>query len=77
MSESNTEVSDAATPAPAAEKKELLIVQSKVREFIRSKERRVSDEFIQALSAHVEHVVEKAISRCTANGRSTLRPEDI
>ena len=34
-------------------------------------------EFIQALSAHVEASVEKAITRCTANGRSTLRPEDI
>ncbi len=74
MSESTSE-----TPAasPAAEKKELLIVQSKVRELIRSKEKRVSDEFIQALSAHVEQSVEKAIARCTANGRSTLRPEDI
>ncbi len=48
-----------------------------MRELIRSKEKRVSDEFIQALSAHVEHTVEKAISRATANGRSTLRPEDI
>jgi len=73
MSESNEPVAPAAT----AEKKELLIVQSKVRELIRAKEKRVSDEFIQALSAHVEHSVEKAIARCTANGRSTLRPEDI
>ena len=75
MSESTPETAPAA--APAVEKKELLIVQSKVRELIRSKEKRVSDEFIQALSAHVEHAVEKAISRCTANGHSTLRPEDI
>ncbi|MFL5312483.1 MAG: hypothetical protein ACJ79H_18775 [Myxococcales bacterium] len=61
------------------EKKEggLLIVQSKVREVIRAKEKRVSDEFINALSDHVHQTIEKAIARCTANGRSTLRPEDI
>lgn len=63
------------------EKKEpqqgLLIVQSKVRDEIRSKEKRVSDEFINALSEHVKKTIEKAIARATANGRSTLRPEDI
>ena len=64
----------------AAEKKDtgsLLIVQSKVREVIRAKEKRVSDEFITALSEHVHKSIEKAIARCTANGRSTLRPEDL
>jgi histone H3/H4 len=62
------------------EKKEpagLLIVQSKVRDQIRAKEKRVSDEFITALSEHVGKTIEKAIARATANGRSTLRPEDI
>jgi histone H3/H4 len=63
----------------SAEKKEtgLLIVQSKVREVIRQKEKRVSDEFIGALSDHVLHTIERAVQRCSANGRSTLRPEDI
>ena len=55
----------------------LLIVQSKVRELIREKEKRTSDEFINALSEHVKQAVEKAIARATANGRSTLRPEDL
>jgi histone H3/H4 len=63
------------------EKKEqgpqLLIVQSKVRDEIRAKEKRVSDEFITALSEHVRRTIEKAVARATANGRSTLRPEDI
>lgn len=59
------------------EEKQLLIVQSKVRDEIRAKEKRVSDEFITALSEHVRRTVEKAIARATANGRSTLRPEDI
>jgi hypothetical protein len=55
----------------------LLIVQSKVREIIRGREKRASDEFISALSQHVAASIDKAIARCSANGRSTLRPEDI
>ena len=55
----------------------LLIVQSKVRDLIREREKRVSDEFIAALSEHVRTTVEKAVQRASANGRSTLRPEDI
>ena len=63
----------------SGEKKEtgLLIVQSKVREVIRQKEKRVSDDFINALSDHVLHAIERAVQRASANGRSTLRPEDI
>ena len=62
------------------EKKEssgLLIVQSKVRDLIREKEMRTSDEFITALSEHVRATIERAVARATANGRSTLRDADI
>lgn len=55
----------------------LLIVQSKVRDLIREKEMRTSDEFITALSEHVKQAVEKAIARAKENGRSTLRPADL
>ena len=55
----------------------MLIVQSKVRDLIREKEMRTSDEFITALSEHVRQAVEKAISRAKENGRSTLRPADL
>ena len=63
----------------SGEKKEtgLLIVQSKVREVIRQKEKRVSDEFIGALSDYVLHTIERAVQRCSDNGRSTLRSADI
>ena len=44
---------------------------------IRGREKRASDEFISALSQHVAASIDKAIARCSANGRSTLRPEDI
>ena len=61
------------------EKKEaaMLVVQSKVRDLIREKEMRTSDEFITALSEHVRQAVEKAVSRAKENGRSTLRPADL
>ena len=55
----------------------LLIVQSKVRDLIREKEMRTSDEFITALSEHVKQAVEKSIARAKENGRSTLRPADL
>ncbi|TMA32416.1 MAG: hypothetical protein E6J88_02405 [Deltaproteobacteria bacterium] len=55
----------------------MLIVQSKVRDLIREKEMRTSDEFITALSEHVRQAVEKAVSRAKENGRSTLRPADL
>jgi predicted lactoylglutathione lyase len=55
----------------------LLIVQSKVRDIIREKEMRTSDEFINALSEHVRTSVERAIQRAKENGRSTLRPADL
>jgi histone H3/H4 len=63
---------------PAAKKeRELLIVQSKVREIIRAREMRASDDFITALSEHVQHVIERAIQRAAANKRSTLRDADV
>ena len=62
---------------PGKKEREMLIVQSKVREIIRAKEKRASDDFIVALSDHVLHVIEKAVERATANGRSTLRDSDI
>ena len=69
-------------PPPSGEptgkkERELVIVQSKVREIIRAHDKRVPDEFITALSDHVVDVIEKAISRAAANNRSTLRPSDI
>ncbi len=63
--------------AEGGAKKELLIVQSKVRDLIREKEMRTSDDYINALSEHVRATVEKSIQRAKENGRSTLRPADL
>ena len=68
---------DTTEPPPARELRELTIVQTRVHELIRAREKRVSERFLVALSEHVEQVIAKAIERATANGRTTVRPEDL
>lgn len=57
--------------------REMLLVQSKVREEIRKKDLRVSDEFLTALNDEVFAIVEKAIARCIGNNRKTLGKSDV
>jgi histone H3/H4 len=61
----------------ADDNKEMVLVQSKVRDVIREKDLRTSDEFITALNAHVHHLLHQAMHRCKENGRQTLRPQDV
>lgn len=68
---------DNTTPSAPRELRELAIVQARVHELVRAREKRVSDKFLLALSEHVEQVITKAIERAAANGRNTLRPEDL
>jgi histone H3/H4 len=56
--------------------KEMLLVQSKVRDVIREKDLRTSDEFLTALNEHLYATLETAMKRCKENGRQTLRPQD-
>jgi histone H3/H4 len=64
------------TPAPR-QQRELVIVQSRVQELVRARDKRVTDKFLVALSELVEQAITKAAERAAANGRSTLRPEDL
>jgi hypothetical protein len=59
--------------------KEMLLVQSKVREVIKEKaaDIRISDEFLVGLNDHLYALLEKAIHRCKENQRATLRPHDV
>jgi histone H3/H4 len=52
-----------------------LIVKSAVR--TRLKGMRASGDFFRALDKHVADELAKAIARAKANGRKTLRPEDL
>lgn len=57
--------------------REILVVGSKVKDLISSKGLRSSGELVEALSKHVEDKLMKAIERAKANGRQTIRPEDL
>ena len=57
--------------------KESLIVGSKVRAHIKSKEAMMSGELLDALNCKVECLLNAAIERCKANKRSTVKPQDL
>jgi len=55
----------------------MVVIQSKIREQIRVKGLRVSEEFLTSLSDYVVALVETSMKRCKANGRQTLKPQDV
>lgn len=58
-----------------AKEKLMLVVESRVKEA--SGELRVAGDFTDALNEKIHEILKTAQERCKANGRSTLRPEDI
>lgn len=52
-----------------------LIVKSAIR--ARLKGMRASGDFFKALDKHLADELAKAVTRAKANGRKTLRPEDL
>ncbi len=60
-----------------AAKKEVLVVVSKVKDYLKSKKMMTSGDLPQALSAEVYGLLDKAIKRCKANKRSTVRADDL
>ncbi|MBI2027105.1 MAG: hypothetical protein HYS98_04795 [Deltaproteobacteria bacterium] len=56
---------------------EILIVQSKVKDYIKSKGCNTSGNAADALSKAVTELLNKAIARCKANGRKTVSDKDI
>jgi hypothetical protein len=61
----------------AASKGEVLVVASKVRHFVRSKNVNMSSEVIGALNGVVQDLLAKAVKRTADNKRKTLRPQDL
>jgi hypothetical protein len=63
---------------PAAKKsKEVLVVASKVKAYVKSKGMMTSSDAIAALSDEVYAVLDAGIKRTQANRRSTLKPQDL
>lgn len=53
----------------------MLIVKSKVKDVV--EDVNVGGDFAEALNREVIALVKKAVERCKANGRKTLRPQDL
>lgn len=56
---------------------EVLVVGSKVKAYVKTKNLHMSGDFIEALSKEVAALIDKAAKRCGDNKRSTLRPADL
>jgi histone H3/H4 len=59
--------------APAAN----LVVGSKVKEMVRAHGVRMAGDLLDALNAKVAGVMKDAVGRAKANGRGTVRPQDL
>ncbi len=57
-------------------KREILVVASKVRDYIKKKGCNTSGELINELSNTVYCAIDKAISRAKGNGRKTIQAKD-
>jgi len=54
-----------------------LVVASKVKDYIRSKELMSSGDLTDALSDKVRQLLDDAIERAKQNGRKTVKPCDL
>ena len=57
--------------------KESLVVTSKVKAYIKSKEMMTSSDAIGALNCQIYCLLDQAIARTKANRRSTVKPQDL
>jgi len=57
--------------------REVLVVASKVKEFIKSKGCMTSSDTIPAISEKIYALLEDAIGRTKGNKRSTVKPQDL
>ncbi len=56
---------------------DVLVVGSKVKEAVKAGGCNTGGDFVPGLSAEVQNLVTKAIARCKANGRKTVRAADL
>ncbi len=54
-----------------------LVVQSKVKDAVKSLDLRMDSNLPDALNAKIDAVLKEAASRAKENGRGTLRPYDL
>jgi len=61
----------------AEDQRDCLVVASKVKAYVKSKNMMTSSEAIEAISAEVYDMLDNAIARSTANRRSTIKAHDL
>jgi len=54
---------------------EMIVVKSKIKSVVTDVN--ISGDFVQALNDEAIKLVKKAKERCVANGRKTLKPQDL
>lgn len=57
--------------------KEVLVVASKVKAYVKSKKMMTSSDAIAALNEKVYALLDAAVERTQANRRSTVKPQDL
>jgi len=60
-----------------AKKKEMLVVGSKVKAYLKSKGMKTAGDTLAAVSDKVYALLDAAAARTKANKRATVRPQDL
>ena len=61
----------------ADQQREVLVVASKVKAYIKSNDMMTSSEAIEAISSEVYTLLDRAIARAKSNRRSTVKAQDL
>ena len=61
----------------AAKKRDVLVVGSKVKAYVRGKGCMAAGDLVEAVSSQVYNLLDRAADRTKANKRSTVRPQDL
>lgn len=56
---------------------DMMLVGSKVKAYIKSKDGKTSGELLEALNKSVSMMLDRAIERAKANKRTTVKAQDI
>ena len=64
-------------PAKKAQDRDVLVVASKLKAYIKSKDMMTASDSIVAFSDMLYCLADKAIARAQANRRSTVKPQDL
>ena len=67
----------AAGEKKVAKPKEMMLVQSKVKDYIRAKELNCASDLLEQLNDYVAWMLDRAAERAQANGRKTARASDV